>query len=74
MGVRRKRFTLSVVGLLSFYIQMAWQTRRRCVVLILSLNLAGVFNNISYNKLLYILKKNPFKVVYRFYIKFANNI
>ena len=55
IGVSKKYLTLLVVGLLSSYIQTAQRVKHRCVVLILSLNLARVFNNISYNRLLYIL-------------------
>ena len=60
MGARRKRSTLSAVGLLSSCVQTAWRTRRGCVVSILSLDLAGAFPNVSYETLLYILKKKGF--------------
>ena len=60
MGARRKRSTLSAVGLLSSCVQTAWRARRGCVVLILSLDLAGVFPNVSHERLLYILKRKGF--------------
>jgi len=60
MGARRKRSTLSAVGLLSSCVQTAWQTCRGCVVLMLSLDLAGAFNNVSYKRLLHILKRKGF--------------
>ena len=55
IGARKKYLILLVVGLLSSYIQIVQRVKYRYIVLILSLNLARVFNNISYNRLLYIL-------------------
>ena len=60
MGARRKRSTLSAVGLLSSCVQTAWQMCRGYIVLMLSLDLAGVFPNISHKRLLYILKRKGF--------------
>jgi len=51
MGVKYKQSTLLAVKLLSFYIQIAWRTHHRCVILMLSLNLAKVFNNVFYKRL-----------------------
>ena len=55
IGVRKKHLTLLVVGLLSSYVQTAQRVKRGCVVLMLSLDLARAFDNVSYNRLLYIL-------------------
>jgi len=60
IGARRKRLMLLAVGLLSSCVQIAWRTRRGYVVLMLSLDLVGAFNNISYKRLLYILKRKGF--------------
>ena len=55
MGARKKRSTLSVVDLLSFCVETAWKAQRGCVVSMLSLDLAGAFDNVSHGRLLHIL-------------------
>ena len=60
MGARKKRSTLLAVDLLSSCIETAWKTKRRCVVSILSLDLVGAFNNVSYERLLHILHQKGF--------------
>ena len=60
MGVRKKRSTLSAVDLLSSCVETAWKTRRGCVVSMLSLYLAGAFDNVSHERLLHILHRKGF--------------
>ncbi|KAF2182935.1 hypothetical protein K469DRAFT_584552, partial [Zopfia rhizophila CBS 207.26] len=57
IGVRKKRLMLLVISILIFSVQTAWRARPGCVVLILSLDLARAFNNVSHERLLYILRK-----------------
>ena len=57
MGARKNRSTLSVIGLLTSYVQTAWRARPGCVVSMLSLDLAGAFPNTSHDRLLAILKR-----------------
>jgi len=59
MGARKRRSTLSAIKLLMGCIQTAWKTKKFKVVTLLSLDLAGAFNNVSHTRLLHILfKKN----------------
>jgi len=59
MGARKRRLTLSAIKLLIGCIQTAWKTKKFKVVTLLSLDLAGAFNNVSHTRLLHILfKKN----------------
>ena len=60
MGKRCKQFTLLVVGLLSSYVQITWQTHYGCVVSMLSLDIIKVYNYVSHKRLFYILKKKDF--------------
>jgi hypothetical protein len=60
MGARKKRSTLSAVSLLSSSIHTAWKAQSGCVVSMLSLDLAGAFDNVSHERLLYILRRKGF--------------
>ena len=60
MGARKKRSTLSAVDLLSSCVETAWKARRGCVVSMLSLDLAGAFDNVSHGRLLHILYRKGF--------------
>ncbi|KAF2177999.1 hypothetical protein K469DRAFT_524375, partial [Zopfia rhizophila CBS 207.26] len=57
MGARKKRSTLLAISILTSSVQTAWRARPGCVVLMLSLDLAGAFDNVSHERLLYILRK-----------------
>ena len=56
MGARKKRSTLSAVDLLSSCMETAWKAQYGCVVSMLSLDLAGAFDNVSHGRLLHILQ------------------
>ena len=58
-GARKKRSTLSALELLSGSIQTA-QKAKKAVVSILGLDLARVFNNVSHERLLWVLRKMGF--------------
>jgi Reverse transcriptase (RNA-dependent DNA polymerase)/Endonuclease-reverse transcriptase len=60
MGARKQRSTLSAVGLLTSCVQTAWKARPGCVVSMLSLDLAGAFDNVSHERLLWILERKGF--------------
>jgi hypothetical protein len=51
---------MSAVDLLTSCVETAWKTKRGCVVSMLSLNLAGAFDNISHERLLHILRQKGF--------------
>lgn len=55
MGARKERSTLSAIGLLTTCVQTAWKAHPGCTVSMLSLDLAGAFDNVSHNRLLEIL-------------------
>ena len=57
MGARKQRSTLTAVGLLTSCVQTAWKARPGCVVSMLSLDLANAFDNVSHERLLWILKR-----------------
>ena len=57
MGARKNRLTLSAIGLVIAYIEAAWKARPGCVVSMLSLDLAGAFDNVPHSKLLQILHR-----------------
>jgi len=48
MGVRKNRLTLLALTLLATTIKLAWAIRRNFVVLMLSLDISGAYNNIPY--------------------------
>ena len=60
MGARRNRSTLSAVGLLTTCVETAWRARPGCVVSMLSLDLAGAFDNVPHEILLATLRKKGF--------------
>lgn len=60
MGGRRDRSTLSAVGLITACVERAWKARPGCVVSMLSLDIAGAFDNVPHSKLLDILAKKGF--------------
>ena len=55
MGARKDRSTLSAIGLVTTYVEIAWAAKPGSVISILSLDLAGTFDNVSYERLLVIL-------------------
>jgi hypothetical protein len=57
MGARKQRSTISAVSLLTASVQTAWKARPGCVVSMLSLDLAGAFDNVSHDRLLWILRQ-----------------
>ncbi len=60
MGGRRKRSTLSALDLLTSSIQTAWNSKRGCVVLMLSLDISGAYDHVSTKRLLWILRNKGF--------------
>jgi len=60
MGARKNRLTLLALTLLTTTIKSAWAMRRDFIVLILSLDISGAYNNIPYKRLLYILRAKGF--------------
>jgi retron-type reverse transcriptase len=57
MGARKERSTMSAIGLLTSCVQTAWRAKPGSVVSMLSLDLAGAFDNVPHNKLLEILHR-----------------
>jgi Reverse transcriptase (RNA-dependent DNA polymerase) len=55
MGARKERSTLSAIGLLTSCVQTAWRAKPGCVVSMLSLDLAGAFDNVPPERLTEIL-------------------
>jgi len=60
MGARKNRLTLSALTLLAATIKSAWAMRRDFIVLMLSLDISGAYNNVPYECLLYILRAKGF--------------
>jgi hypothetical protein len=56
MGARKQRSTLSALEILADSVQTAWKARKGCVVSMLSLDLSGAFDNVSQERLLWILR------------------
>ena len=57
MGGRRKRSTLSAINLLTSCIQTAWESKKGCVVSMLSLDISGAYDHVSTERLIWILQK-----------------
>jgi hypothetical protein len=57
MGARKERSTLSAIGLLTACVETAWQARPGCVVSMLSLDLAGAFDNVPHQTLMDTLRQ-----------------
>ena len=51
IGARKERSTLSAIGLLTSCVQTAWRAWPGSVVSMLSLDLAGAFNNVPHQRL-----------------------
>jgi len=60
MGARKNRLTLLALILLAATIKTTWAMRKDFIVLILSLDISGAYNNIPYKRLLYILRAKGF--------------
>ena len=60
MGARKDRSTLSAISLLTTCVESAWKAHPGCVVSMLSLDIAGAFDNVPHAKLLWILEKKGF--------------
>ena len=59
MGARKQRSTLSALELLTGSIQTAWAAKQP-VVSVLALDLTGAFDNVSHQRLLWVLRKKGF--------------
>jgi len=59
MGARKNRSTLSALELLTGSIQTAWAAKKK-VVLVLGLDIAGAFDNVSHERLLWVLERKEF--------------
>ncbi len=57
MGARTKRSTLTAIELLTDCVETAWKGQPGCVVTVLSLDIAGAYDNVSHERLLHILKR-----------------
>jgi len=60
MGARKNRLILLALTLLAATIKSAWAMQRDFVVLMLSLDISGAYNNIPHKRLLYILRAKGF--------------
>jgi len=60
IGARKNRLTLLALTLLATTIKTAWAMRKDFVVLMLSLDISGAYNNIPYKRLLYIFRAKGF--------------
>jgi len=60
MEARKNRLTLLVLTLLATTIKSVWAMRRDFIVLMLSLDISGAYNNVLYKRLLYILRAKGF--------------
>ena len=60
IGARKNRSTLSALTLLAATIKSAWTMRRDFVVSMLILDISGAYDNIPYERLLYILRVKGF--------------
>ncbi len=60
MGARKQRSTISAIDALNTSVKTAWRARPGCVVSMLSLDLGGAFDNVSHERLLWILRNTGF--------------
>jgi len=60
IGARKNRLILLALTLLTATIKSAWVMQRDFIVLMLSLDISGAYNNIPYKRLLYILRAKGF--------------
>jgi hypothetical protein len=60
MGARQNRSTLSAIGLITTCVETAWAAKPGSVVSMLSLDLAGAYDNVSHHRLLDILRRKGF--------------
>jgi len=60
MGARKQRSTISAIDALNTCVKTAWRARPRCVVSMLSLDLGGAFDNVSHERLLWVLRNAGF--------------
>ena len=60
MGARKNCLTLSALTLLAATIKSTWAMRRDFVVLMLSLDISGAYDNVPYKRLLHILRVKGF--------------
>ena len=65
MGARRQRSTVSAVELLADQIHTVWDSGPEYVATVLSLDVAGAFDNVSHPRLLYDLKNEGPQIYYR---------
>ena len=59
MGARKARSTLSALELLTGCIQTAWTAKKK-IVSVLGLDLAGAFDNVSHDRLLWVLRQKGY--------------
>ena len=59
-GRKEREVTLSAIGLVTTCVETAWAAKPGSVVSMLSLDLAGAFDNVSHERLLAILRKKGF--------------
>ena len=57
MGARKDRSTTTAIGLLTTCVQTAWSAKPRSVVSVLSLDIAGAFDNVSHDRLQHALRR-----------------
>jgi len=60
IGARKNRLTLLALILLATTIKTIWAMQKDFVVLMLSLDISGAYDNIPYKRLLYILRAKGF--------------
>ena len=70
MGARQKRSTISALELLTSTVQTAWQASPGCVVSMLGLDIKGAFDNISTERLIWVLRREGFP---EWIVKYVNN-
>jgi len=60
IGARKNHLTLLVLTLLATTIKTAWAMQKDFIVLMLSLNISGAYDNIPHKRLLYIFRAKGF--------------